>query len=464
MSSLFSSLRRRIYDPELGKVDTAEGVMRLPAIFLPLFLEYLMMNMMGTVNTYVLSYYSDDSVAAVGSANQFMMMILTFYTVVSSGAAIVMGQKIGAKKTDDASDAAYCSLVFVSVLGLGLSAVLSLNARACMSLMNISGEILDEAVIYFRTAIRFSFLSGVNSVIYAVFRTCGRPKISVIINIGMNIINAVLNYLVIFQPFPFPLTGIRGIAFSYCASLTCASIASFLLLFKLKLGISLRHKSLKALGKLRQVLAIGIPGGISSFSYSISQVVTTSMIASLDVAGTTVATKVYVSNIVYYVYVLGMALGSATSLMISWMCGAGRYNQAYRLNLQNLRIVVMLNGTLSALLFFFGYPLLGLFTDDPAILAAGRLLLAIDIFVEIFRGFNHIEEFSLRGAGDVVYPMIVATVSCWVMSVGMAWLLGIHMGLGLPGIWFAFGLDEMCRGVSYLIRWRSGRWRSRTVR
>ena len=456
------SFAQKIYNPELGQVETTQGTMRLPAIFLPLFLEYLLMNLMGTVNTYVLSFYSDNSVAAVGTANQFMSMILTFYTVISSGAAVVMGQKIGAKKPEEASDAAFCSLLFVGLLGITVGTILSFNARRVMAMMNITGEVLDEAEIYFSIVIRFSFLNGFNSVIYAIFRACGRPKVSVVINIMMNVTNAVLNYLVIFQPFPFPLKGIAGIGVSYCIALCCSTVAALVLLFRLPLGISFRGKSLKTLRSIKQVLSIGIPGGISSFSYSISQVVTTAMIASISVAA--VSTKIYVSTIVYYVYVLGMALGSATSLMISWLCGAGQYEKAYRLNLQNLKIVAVLNGTLSTLLFLFGYPLLGLFTDDPVILTAGRTLLAIDIFVEIFRGFNHIEEFSLRGAGDVVFPMVIATFSCWLMSVGAGWLLGIHFGLGLPGLWIGFGLDEMFRGVNYLHRWRSRKWMTKTVK
>ncbi|MBR3642954.1 MAG: MATE family efflux transporter, partial [Parasporobacterium sp.] len=383
------------------------------------------------------------------------------YTVISSGAAVVMGQKIGARKTDEASDAAFCSLLFISLLGLTVSAALSLNARRVMMLMNITGEVLDEAEVYFRIVIRFSFLSGINSVIFAIFRTSGRPKISVMINMIMNIINAVLNCLVVFRPFDFPLKGISGIGWSYALSLCCASLISFIVFIRIPSGISFRGKGLRTLRNIRQILIIGIPGGISSFSYSISQVVTTSMIAALGV--TAISTKIYVSNLVYYVYVLGMSLGSSTSLMISWLAGAGLYDQAYRLNLQNLKITAVLNGSLSSLLFLFGFPLLGMFTDDPAILSAGRTLLAIDIFVEIFRGFNHIEEFSLRGAGDVVYPMIVASASCWIMSVGFAWLLGIHLGFGLAGCWFAFGLDEMTRGVSYLLRWRSRKWIAKTV-
>lgn len=89
---------KSFYNPDLGKVETPQGTMTLPKIFLPLFLEMFLMNLMSTVNTFTLSFYSDEAVAAVGSAGQFMGMILNFYSVISTGASIVISQNLGAKK------------------------------------------------------------------------------------------------------------------------------------------------------------------------------------------------------------------------------------------------------------------------------------------------------------------------------------------------------------------------------
>ena len=68
-----------------------------------------------------------------------------------------------------------------------------------------------------------------------------------------------------------------------------------------------------------------------------------------------------------------------------------------------------------------------------------------------------------RGAGDVVFPMGVSILSCWLMSVFFSYLLGVKMGFGLFGCWIAFGMDEAFRGVNYLIRWRSRKWMKKTV-
>ncbi len=90
--------------------------------------------------------------------------------------------------------------------------------------------------------------------------------------------------------------------------------------------------------------------------------------------------------------------------------------------------------------------MLGCFTSDPQIISMGRHLMLIDILVEIGRGFNHVEENSLRGAGDVIYPMAVSMISCWTMSILFSYILGIRMGLGLTGCWIAFAMDEFFRG------------------
>ena len=66
------------YDKTLASFETPKGSMTLPKIFIPFFIEMFLLNTMGTINTLMLSHYSDDAVAAVGASNQITMMILTF--------------------------------------------------------------------------------------------------------------------------------------------------------------------------------------------------------------------------------------------------------------------------------------------------------------------------------------------------------------------------------------------------
>ena len=76
-------MKLRLIDREVTSVDTREGRLTLWALFVPLFIEQLLMNLMGTVNTLVLGHYSDEAVAAVGAANQVVSLVFTFYAVIS---------------------------------------------------------------------------------------------------------------------------------------------------------------------------------------------------------------------------------------------------------------------------------------------------------------------------------------------------------------------------------------------
>ena len=453
--------RFKLYDKSLSSIETPQGTMTLISVFIPFFVEMLLSNSMGTVNTLVLSHYSDEAVAAVGAANQLIGMIFTFYTVISSGAGIFISHRLGAKREDAASDAAFTSIFFSLVLSLAVGIPLSVFAYKLMEMMRLTGQALNDAAVYFRICIFFSFFQALISSISAIFRSYGLPKIAVRVSLFMNFLNAVLNIIVIYRPFETPFYGVSGIAVANVISHIAAFSLIMIYLYKSSLKLNFRSKNLKTLRCIRKILRIGLPGGISTLSYSTSQVVSTSILAVLGT--TAISAKIYLSTIFFYVYVVGMSLGMATSLIIGWMTGAREYEKAYKLNLQSLRIAVLLNIIGSTLIFIFGGPLIRLFTNDPEIIALTAPILFIDIFVEIGRAFNHVENNSLRGAGDVFFSMIISIISCWSMSILFSYILGIRFGMGLTGCWIAFMMDELFRGIMFFFRWKSRKWTLRKV-
>lgn len=448
-------------DPEVTRVETREGVLSLKTLFVPLFIEQLLMNLMGTVNTLVLGHYSDKSVAAVGAANQVIGLVYTFYAVISGGTSIVISHRLGAGKKGEASDAAFTSLCFSGVLSLFCGLVMAAFARPLMEMLHLEGSVLTMAVSYFRMIISFSFMQGIISAAAAILRSYGKPKVAVTASILMNAVNALLNYLVVFRPVEIPLYGAQGIGIANVLAHAAAMVVILLCLARAKLGLQFKQKNIRTLLCLPAILKVGVPGGISSLSYSLSQVVSTSILGVLGTVA--LSTKVYISSIVFYVYVVGMALGLSTAILMGWMTGAKEYEKARRLNRQVLRLAVSLNVVLSVLLFLCYRPLLGLFTQNPEIIKMAGGILFIDIFVEVGRAFNHVEDNSLRGAGDVMFPMVVAVISCWMMSILFSYILGIRLGLGLMGCWIAFMMDELFRGLIFWRRFRSGKWMNRTV-
>jgi Na+-driven multidrug efflux pump len=109
-----------------------------------------------------------------------------------------------------------------------------------------------------------------------------------------------------------------------------------------------------------------------------------------------------------------------------------------------------------------GSSILKLFTNDPSIIAVGLPVLWAIVFVEPGRAMNIVLMSSLKSAGDVRFPVMIGMISMWGVAVTLSYLLGVHFGLGLIGIWLAQGTDEWLRGLFAIRRWLMKPWEHKT--
>ncbi len=449
------------YNKNLNHIKSGTGSLNMSSLFFPYFIELVLINTIGTINTVFLSRSSETAVAAVGASSQVIGMLQTFYGVVSSGSSIIISQNLGAGNQKRASEAASISVAFSALLSFFIGIILAIFAGNILGAMNLTGEVLRQGTPYMRIFLSFSFLTAITQAFSGILRSYGLPKAAVKVSVFVNAINAVFCYIIIYRPFETPLRGVEGIAIGSITSNMLGLLLMITLFRRASLRIRISAGITKHLDLIWTILRIGVPGGISSISYSLSQVISTAIIATLGV--TAITTKLYVDNIFFYIYVLGLSLGLSTSIMIGRLAGARQYDQANRLNRQNLIITICCNIALSLFINLLGGHIIRIFTDNPEIIRMARSIMVIDLFVEIGRGFNHIEANSLRGSGDVVFPMAVSITSCWIMSILFSYILGVRLGLGLYGCWIAFAMDELFRGTLFFLRWKSQRWMAKTV-
>lgn len=103
--------------------------------------------------------------------------------------------------------------------------------------------------------------------------------------------------------------------------------------------------------------------------------------------------------------------------------------------------------------------LVGVLTQDPAILAATRPLFVIGVFAEVGRAFNIIAGGALRSSGDARFVSLVGVSMMVLIGLPVCYLLGVSLGMGLTGIWIGLAIDECSRGLVNWTRWKSGQWR-----
>lgn len=419
----------------------------------PLFLENMLRMLLGNVNTMMLGRLSDQAVSAVGVSSQIVNLAMTLFSVISTGTAILVSQYLGAGQREKAAQSAFTALLLNAAFGVIASIVLCSCAVPLLQMMNLPDDLWPYAIPYLRIVGAAAIIQALASTCSALIRTYGYTKFSLYIAFLVNILNVIGGWLVVFRPFGLPSFGVQGIAVARTVSELAGLCCSLLFLRSCLAGWGVQ---LPGLQDVKKILTIGAPAAAEGLSYSVTQTLITSMIATLGSLALT--TCIYVNNIVFYVYLLSMSMGSATQILAGRLAGLREPDSAHKLCMKNLRLAVCANCGMSILFMLLRMPLLRLYTSDPQILRVGSILLMLDLLIESGRAFNHIIPSALRGVGDVRTPVIIIICSMWVIGIPSCWLMGLQLGWGLVGVWLSMALEEWLRGLLMFFRWKSHKW------
>ena len=425
--------------------------MNLFALTWPIFIENVLFMLLGFIDIFVLSRYNDVAASAVSAANQIISICNLVFSIISGATAILISQSLGAQKRESASQIAALSLLFSTVIGLVISALIALFHRPLLAALGAQGEILEYGCEYLLIVGGFIFTQSLLNSVTAILRSHGHTRISMYVTAIMNLLNAVLDTAFVLGLFGLPSLGVRGVAI-LCVMLfrhvEPLSILSLLRPFPREEG--------------KKILLVGLPSAFESINYNVAQLVVTGIIFRF-LSDSDFITKTYFSNIVIFFYVFSNSIAQGAQILVGYHMGNGEPDQADRVCMRSLRISLVISMAISIGALFIRRQLMMIFTNDPVIVQAGAALFFIDLFVEFGRTFNIVVINGLRGAGDTVYPSVVAVFSMWLVSTLGSFILAVPMGLGLRGIWIAFAADECLRGLLMQLRWKSGKWRSKSL-
>ena len=423
----------------------------------PIFIETLLVMTLGAVDTFMLSRYSDNSVAAVGVVNQLMNLVFLLFEVISLGTSILCSQYIGAVRRDKVVQVVGISLMFNLLSGVILSSCLYFFADDMLLLMGLRPDLMSEGLPYMKIVGGFAFFQAISLSLSASLRSADKAKYPMYVSVVVNILNIIGNYTLIFGKFGMPALGVEGAAISTSVCRFVSVVILFGVLFK---------KHIPSFPKelftpfpwveLKNLLKIGIPSAGEHFSYSLSQVVITYFINMIS--NQALATRSYVVNIVMFTYIFALSIAQGGAILIGHLVGMKKIKAAHAIGKRVMRLGVAMSVSLSLVTAIFGRHILGMLTTDPWIISTGATILWIEILLENGRALNFFGVNSLRSAGDIYFPVLVGIVVMWGVQVVGSYVLGISLGWGLIAMWAVFALDENIRGFIFLRRWNSFKW------
>lgn len=425
----------------------------------PVFIELLLQMLVGNIDQIMLSRYNATAVAAVGNANQIMTTLILTFNVISLAATIMLSQYLGAREYDKVEQIYTLAVCLNLAVSLVITTGLLLGADGLFSLMQVPMEARPEAKSYLLIT-ALSLPCQALMLTFSAFLRAHAKMLVIMLSTGIiNLINIVGNTAFIYGLGPMPQLGAAGAAIS---TSICRTVGMLMMIFAFFHTVQNARVSLKVLhpfptGLLKRFLGIGLPAGGEGLSYNLSQ--STSLVF-VNLMGTfAVTTRMYCVMFAQVCYMLISAVSQAVAIVVGYCVGAKDFDQADRQNWKVLKTFTPITLIIAAVLAVFSQPLLSLFSSDPQVIALGQKVMIVEVILELGRCFNIVMVRNLQAVGDVRFPVLVGIASQWIVGVGVAWLLGIHFGLGLVGVWMAFALDENLRAVIFVIRWKRGGWR-----
>ncbi len=425
-------------------------------LYIPIALETLCYMLAGMVDTVMLSTVGDSAVGAVGTANTYINVFIILFHIVSSGMIAVMTQYIGAKRVGVAYQARQLGAVFNLVLGVLLSVFLFAFSGNILDLVGVAPLLQEYAGTYLKIVGGFCFLNALIPVFSSYLRAFGYTRQPLIATLVSNVVNLCLNAVFLFGFH----AGVAGVAaatvISRILNLGIIIVAAGLLVKAKDDPERLPNKEV-----FTQIIKVGLPSALETALYNVAMTLTIRFLNQMDEAGVNVTARAYAAQIANFSYCAGAALAQANAIMTGWRIGEGDYEACDKGTKKAVCIGICVAAGLEGIFALSSDYLVGLFTDDPQMIALVGKLLAIDIVLEVGRVTNLVFGQALKTSGDALFTTIIGVVFMYLCMVGGAWFFGIHLNLLAVGAYIGLACDECVRAVCMFLRWQSGKWRTK---
>ena len=437
------------------------GKKNLISLIIPIFFELLLVTIVGNIDTIMLGYYSDEAVGAIGGITQLLNIQNVIFSFINMATAILTAQFLGAKDYKRVKQVISVSLVLNVLLGLILGGIYLFFWESLLQKINLPGELIGIGKYYFQMVGGLCILQGIILSCGAILKSHGRPTETLIINVGVNILNIIGNAFFIFGWLGMPILGPTGVGISTVISRGIGCVAAFYMMCKY-CNFTFKKKYIKPFPFkiVKNILSIGLPTAGENLAWNVGQLM---IVAMVNTMGTTIiASRTYLMLISSFTMTLSIALGQGTAIQVGHLVGAGEIKEVYHKCLKSLKIALIFAFVTTSLVFLFRKPIMSIFTTNPDILKASLKIFPLMILLEMGRVFNIVIINSLHAAGDIKFPMFMGITCVFTVAVLFSYLFGISLGWGLAGIWLANAMDEWIRGLAMYFRWKSKKWQNKS--
>ncbi|WP_352418879.1 MATE family efflux transporter [Proteiniborus sp.] len=431
------------------------------AIALPITLQNLIASSVNMLDTLMITSLGQESLAAVGLANQVFFFYAVTIFGVATGSSIFIAQFWGKKDTKNIRRILGLSLAIVSVLGVIFTLAALFVPEHIMRIFSNDMKVIKLGVDYLRI-VSFSYIiTGISFAYSVASRSIGQAKMPMIVSIVSFVTNAVFNYLLIFGKLGLPQLGIKGAAYG---TLIARIVEIVLILYfiysnnKNPLAGSIKDMTDWTSDFVKKYFKTAYPVILNEALWSLGTVLYSIAYAKI---GTEAAAAVQILNTVQNIFmVMTRGLANACTVMVGNKIGAEEEEVAIEYANSFMIISIVLGMVLGIMLFLTSDTILTFFKNlTPELYATSKkllIVLAIFFFVKAFNGTMIVGV--LRGGGDTRFSMLLEMVAVWIVGVPLAFLGALVFKLPVYYVTSLVYIEEVVKAVVGIPRIISKKW------
>jgi putative MATE family efflux protein len=455
--ALRDSLRGKAHDYTSGSIGRAILLLSIPMV-----LEMMMESLFGIVDIFFVGHLGRVATSTVALTESLLTMVFAVALGLSMATTATVARRIGEQNEEGAAIAAVQSIV----LGLITSAIFGIAgvvfAPRLLALMGAAPAVIAAGHIYTAVMLGGCGVIFMLFLINAIFRGAGDPALAMRVLWIANAINIVLDPCLILGLGPFPKLGVTGAAISTTIGRGVGVALQFWFLSRGTGRIKIRRDLLKldfpVIGRMLRIALNGMFQYLISTASWLALVRLMARFGTAALAGNTIAIR-----IVIFAILPSWGMSNAAATLVGQNLGAKRPDRAERSVWQTGLYNMMFLGGVALVFVLFAKPIVGIFSNDPAVVEYGATGLRIMSYGYIFYAWGMVLEQSFNGAGDTATPTRINLFCYWVLQIPLAYVLSTRTNMGPSGIFAAIPIAESVLAVVCLLAFRRGRWKNQKV-
>ena len=404
-----------------SEIDMTNGPIlgKMIRFAVPLMLSGLLQLLFNAADVVIVGQFcGSTSMAAVGSNGSVINLLVNLFIGISVGTNVLSARYIGRQQYEGVQRTVHTSVLFSVIVGIFIGSVGAVLAPQLLRMVSVPDNVLPLASLY----LRIYFVGIPATVVYnfgaAILRAAGDTKHPLFFLTIAGAANVICNafFVVVCH------WDVAGVAI---ASALSQYIAAFLVLRCLcrkdnYCRLDLRRLRLHRL-ELKEMIRIGVPAGLQSTLFSVSNVLIQSSINSFGSA--VIAGNSAAQNLEGFIGIVTNSIHQAGVSFISQNLGAGKPNRVSRVAINCYALELSIGVVLSCIIYLFGRPLLGIFSPDIAVVDAGMIRIGIVSVTYVICGAVDVSCGLVRGLGKSWLPMIVTLIGACVLRI--IWVLTV---------------------------------------